>query len=311
MGVGRASWEALGTTAHVLVTNESALPGVAAAVRDFLVRVDATYSRFRADSELSALNAAAGQRVRVSSLLFQAVQTAMQAARATNGAVDPTIGHALRLAGYDRDFAALPAEGTAPTLVVERVPGWQTVELDSTARTIRIPARVSLDLGSTGKALAADLAAAAAYATTDAGVLISLGGDIATAGPPPDGGWRITCSDDSGADPSAGGEVIAIHADAVATSSITVRRWTTGGVVRHHIVDPATGMPAQGPWRTATVVARTCVDANTASTAAIVLGDRAVEWLLRAGLPARLTDHDAQVVRVGGWPAPSRADEAA
>jgi FAD:protein FMN transferase len=167
-----------------------------------------------------------------------------------------------------------------------------------------MPARVALDLGSTGKALAADLAAAAAHAATGTGILVSLGGDIATAGPVPAGGWRIRCTDDSRTDPESDGEVISIGPDAVATSSTTVRRWTKGGIVRHHIVNPATGLPAEGPWRTATVVAATCVDANAASTAAIVMGERATGWLAGLGLPARLVDRDGNVTRIGGWPEP-------
>jgi FAD:protein FMN transferase len=319
--IGHASWEAIGTNVHVLVTRKSALEPAMAEVRALLDEVDRTYSRFRADSELTALNSAAGRATRVSPLLFEAIQGAIRAARATGGAIDPTIGFTLQLLGYDRDFAALPAQAArqadaalpadaarlaeaaqAPKLVFGHVPGWQTIELDPADRTVRMPARVSLDLGSTGKALASDLAAAAVHARTGSGVLVSLGGDIATAGEAPAGGWRIHCSDDSSSDPNSPGEVIGIVGGAIATSSTTVRRWIAGGVERHHIVDPATGLPASGPWRTVTVAAATCVDANAASTAAIVLGDRAIAWLRAAGLPARLVHRDGTVVRVSGWP---------
>ena len=98
--------------------------------------------------------------------------------------------------------------------------------------------------------------------------------------------------------------MIRITDGAVATSSTTVRRWSRGGVTRHHLLDPATGLPATGPWRTATVVAATCADANVAATAAIVMGDRAPAWLARHGLPARLVAEDGSVLRVAGWPAP-------
>ena len=184
-------------------------------------------------------------------------------------------------------------------------PGWRTVELDPTQRTVRTAPGVELDLGSTGKALAADLAATAALSAVgpSAGVLVNLGGDIAIAGTAPADGWPIRVGDDSRADPRTARSSICAG-DAMATSSTTVRRWTAGGIVRHHIIDPRTGQPAEGPWRTATVAAATCVDANAASTAAIVLGDAAPRWLEERRLPARLVGLDGTVTRVAGWPQP-------
>jgi thiamine biosynthesis lipoprotein len=187
---------------------------------------------------------------------------------------------------------------------------------DAHARTVRVPPGVELDLGSTGKGLAADLAAAAALTASAAvasgatghetGVLVSLGGDIATAGRVPDGGWRILLAEDSNAPSDGEGEVVAIQRGAVATSSTTVRRWgAAGGVTAHHIIDPRTGLPADTPWRTATIVAATCEEANAASTAAIVLGAAAPAWIEAAGLPARLVANDGSVVRLGGWPDPA------
>jgi thiamine biosynthesis lipoprotein len=162
-----------------------------------------------------------------------------------------------------------------------------------------VPSGATLDLGATGKALAADRAAAAITAATGgAGVLISLGGDIATAGQPPAGGWLIHVTDDHRSDLTAAGQTVAIHGGALATSGTTVRRGPTG----HHIIDPRTGASAQTPWRTASVTAATCVDANTASTAAIVLGIHAPRWLAERGLAARLVDNLGAVTTVGGWP---------
>jgi thiamine biosynthesis lipoprotein len=135
-------------------------------------------------------------------------------------------------------------------------------------------------------------------------VLVSLGGDIAVAGNPPPDGWPVQTSEDSGAAISAAEETISIRTGGIATSSTTVRRWTRGGVVLHHIIDPATGLPSDSPWRTATVVAATCLDANIASTAAIVIGVKAVAWLEAHRLPARLVDRDGAVHRVSGWPRP-------
>jgi thiamine biosynthesis lipoprotein len=190
-------------------------------------------------------------------------------------------------------------------LTVQRVPGWQAIQFDAANRLVRLPRGVELDLGATAKALASDLAAAAAMAAAGSGgVLVSLGGDIAVAGEAPDGGWPVQISEDSAAPIRAGEEVIAIKAGGIATSSTTVRRWMRGDVLLHHIIDPATGLPAAGPWRTVTVVAGTCVDANIASTAAVVMGTEAVSWLESRRLPARLVDGRGEVQRVGGWPVP-------
>ncbi len=88
----------------------------------------------------------------------------------------------------------------------------------------------------------------------------------------------------------------------LATSSVTVRAWASGGEQVHHIIDPATGRPARVCWRTVSVAAGTCTDANTASTAAIVRGPAAPGWLRAAGLPARLVRPDGTVVTTAGWP---------
>ena len=190
-------------------------------------------------------------------------------------------------------------------LHLEPVPGWQALQFDAARRALRLPRGVELDLGSTGKALAADLAADAALrASGGGGVLVSLGGDISVAGTPPEGGWNVLVTDDSHSPLDGPGESIAIRDGAVATSSTTVRRWTSGGVEMHHILDPRTGRPAESPWRTVSVAAATCVDANIAATAALIRGADAPEWLAGCGLAARLVTEDGAVARIGGWPAP-------
>jgi len=291
---------------RVVVTREADLAEAKAAVDDLVASVDATASRFREDSELSRLNATPNREVSISPLLARLIAAALRGARLTAGAVDPTVGCAVKLAGYDADFGAVPADGLAIDLVVSRVPGWQAVAFNERARTITVPRGVEIDLGATAKALTSDLAAAAALARTGGGgVLVSLGGDIAVAGEPPAEGWLIQASEDSGAPLEEGEETISITSGGIATSSTTVRRWTRGGVALHHIIDPGTGLPADGPWRTATVVGGSCVDANIASTAAIVMGASAVGWLDAHRLPARLVDREGAVHRVSGWPLPS------
>ncbi len=303
--VAVADGRALGGLLRVVVTRPSRLSAAKAAVDRFLEGIDAAASRFRADSELSFINASPGREIRVSPLLGRAIAEALRGARLSGGAVDPTVGLAVRLSGYDTDFSAMPADGRAIALVVERVPGWRGIRYHDPTRTLWLPRGVELDLGSTAKALASDLAATAALeAAAAGGALVSLGGDIAVAGEAPPGGWQIQVSEDSGAAISQGEETICITDGGVATSSTSVRRWTRGGVVLHHIIDPATGLPAAGPWRTATVVAGSCVDANVASTAAIVMGDAAAGWLDELMLPARLVGRDGAIHRTAHWPVP-------
>ncbi len=311
--IEQADWRALGTGVRLLVLDGD-LAAARAAVERVLDDVDRTYSRFRPDSELMSIRASAGRPTKVSPLLARAIAGAIDGARRSNGAVDPTVGRAMRVIGYDLDFDRIVGSARPLELRIAPVPGWSAISLDARSRQLRVPRGVELDLGSTGKGLAADMAAAAALAAAGmgAGVLVSLGGDMASAGTAPDGGWRILVAEDSRTPSDGDGELIAIQGGAIATSSTTVRRWKSSeGVTVHHIVDPRTGLAADTPWRTTTVVAATCELANGASTAAIVMGEDAPAWLEASGLPARLVANDGRVLRLGGWPAPDADGEPA
>ncbi len=304
--VGRCELRALGTGAVVLTTDARQLEPALTAVVEEVAAVDIACSRFRDDSELAAVNRGGGRPVHVGPLLIEAVETALRAARLTDGDVDPTVGEAIRVLGYDRDFGALAPTGR-PVVRVAAVPGWHEVRVDRRRQLVAVPRGVSLDLGATAKALAADRAASRAASAAGCGVLVSLGGDIATAGEPPDGGWSVRIADWHAAEPEAHSEIVQVCSGGVATSSTTVRRWSRGTEELHHVVDPTTGRSAEVVWRTVSVAAATCVDANVGATAAIIRGDRSPAWLASSGLPARLVRPDGSVVRVGGWPAPEVA----
>ena len=306
-----ADWRALGTGVRLVVLDGD-LDVARRAIEDVLDRVDRAYSRFRDDSEIVALNALAGSSVAVSSLLADAIAAGLRAAEATGGAVDPTVGRAMRAIGYDADFDSIRNPSGPIELRLEPIPGWRSIQFSAARREVRVRPGVEIDLGSTGKGLASDLAAAAALAAIRAGsdgvgggVLVSLGGDITVGGTAPDGGWRILIAEDSETPSDAAGEVVAIETGAIATSSTTVRRWRRGDRTLHHLIDPRTGGSVDSPWRTATVAAPTCVDANTAATAAIVMGAGAIAWLEAARLPARLVALDGTVTRLNGWPEPA------
>jgi FAD:protein FMN transferase len=315
-GVAIAERAALGTTALVASWPPEDLDLALAAVDSELERLDRQASRFRDDSELSRLYQEPGRVHQLSPGLAEAISVALAAARWTGGLVDPTVGSALIALGYDRDFVAIgaawaPAAGAAwapgagaawaPGAEPEPVPGWRSVTLEGTV--LGLAAGVRLDLGATAKGLGSDRAAAAAYRTCGrGGLLVSLGGDIAVAGQPPFGGWPVAVADSSDPDRGAPDQVVRLTAGALATSSVTGRRWQRDGLPVHHIVDPRTGWPAAGPWRTVSVAAASCAEANAAATAAIVAGPDAEAWLAGTGLPSRLTAHDGTVRLLGGWP---------
>ena len=296
-----ASWRALGTTASVSVTDPGAIVAARELLETELERIDLACSRFRGDSELTRVNKAAGEAVAVSDLLLDAIEVALRVARATDGAVDPTIGRAIRNLGYDRDFDELRANNRAPA-PPSPSPGWRSVSLDRAAGRVSVAAGVELDLGASAKALAADRAAARIGESLGCGVMVNLGGDIAVAGPAPDAGWRVTVCDDHANPASGPAQRVLISTGGLATSSTTIRRWSAGGRPCHHIVDPGTGASAPVTWRTVSVAAISCVDANAASTASIVRGPEAPQWLAGLGLPSRLVSSDGAVLAIGGWP---------
>ena len=333
---GDAAWSALGTGVRLRTVDPRALAVARAVLEAELTAIDEVASRFRPDSEVIVLVGAGGRAVAVSPLLAEALAQALRAARLTHGALDPTVGSVLVDLGYDRDFRSIPP-GQKPQLSVRRPAGWQSVELDVAAGTVRVPAGTLLDLGATAKAFVADRAAARAAEVAGCGVLVSLGGDVAVAGPAPVGGWRIWVTDDS-ADPGppppreppdppdppgppdppdppgpagdpAAGQLVTISSGGLATSSTTVRRWGRrpgGGTALHHLINPVTCVPAESPWRTVSVAAGSCLDANIASTATVVLAERGAQWLHETGLPARLVGQDGTVRHLAGWPEPPR-----
>ncbi len=308
------TFSALGCSVHVGVHVGADLRPARRLAEDVLRDVDEVCSRFRADSDLSRVNRQPGRWVDVHPLLVAAVGAALGAARATDGLVHPLLGRPLVQLGYDRDHARLTecaddqgaddpvAPGAPVTPVTPPGPhAWREVCLDPDG-ALRIPAGTALDLGATGKAWAADLVAAGFAARLAGPAVVSVGGDLALASPdgrplrPP---WPVAVAERPG-DPVQA--LVALDRGGLATSSTQVRRWTRHGVRRHHLLDPRTGQPVAGVWRTVTATGATCVAANTASTAAVVLGERAPDWLVGHGVDARLVAADGTVRTVGAWP---------
>jgi FAD:protein FMN transferase len=292
---------ALGTTARLVVADPDGLAAAQDVLRDELAAIDAACSRFTSHSEISAVHERAGRGVVVGPLLAEAITVALRAAELTSGLVDPTVGRAVRALGYDRDFAAIVTDLAEPPAPAMPAPGWWRVRWNPADREVLVPIGVELDLGATAKALAADRIAVRAATAVGCGVLVSLGGDVRAAGAAPPGGWRIAIGDDHAEALVAPESTVTVVSGAIATSGTAVRTWRRGGRTVHHIVDPRTGDVADPCWRTASVAAATCVDANTASTAAIVMGAHAPVWLEQCHLPARLVALDGSVTTTAGW----------
>ena len=311
------AWTALGMLVQLVVTE----PGQILAARELLeadlLALDLACSRFRPDSELVAIGdiargAPGPVTVAVSPLLAEAVAVSLRAAQLTDGDLDPTVGGALADLGYDRDFAELAQRGQSEAsgggtgdVRVRVIPGWRSVRVDVARQRLTVPAGVELDLGAPVTGWAADRAAARIAEVLGCGVLVSLGGDTAVAGESPGEGWRIRVQDRTAlpGEPADGpSQVVTIRDGGLATSSTAARRWRRGGDVLHHILDPRTGRPAAPVWRTVSVAAATCADANTAATAAIIRGRQALPWLGGLKLPARLVDRDGTIHTVNAWP---------
>ncbi len=300
--VAAPSWTALGTTVELRVPQALAADAVHRS-RAVLAEVDAACSRFRPDSDLNIVNARAGRAVRVSPVLVAAVRVALEAARETNGMVDPTLGVLLATAGYDRTFDLVPGRQHGAADVPVHRARWQ--DIDVTDETVCIP-EAGLDLGATGKAFAADLLALTLAAEFGAPVLVSIGGDVRVVAGGEPTAYNITIDHTLAAAAQSAAEGVrhlTLHDGGLATSSSAARRWQRGGRAWHHVLDPRTGSPAAGPWRTVTALGHTAAAANTASTAALVLGADAVPWLTERGVAARLVGHDDRVVTTADWPA--------
>lgn len=268
-----------------------------------LAEVDFACSRFRSDSDLSRANARAGSWTEVGPLLTAAVGVAIEAARDTDGLVDPCLGRQLIEIGYDSDFSTVLARGDVRSVppAAARRDAWREVGVNPDG-AILVPSGTLLDLGATAKAWAADLVATAIADEIGDDALVSLGGDIRIS----DSSsycWPVLITEHpDGEGDELGPELVTLDGGGLATSSTLVRRWVAGTVMQHHLLDPRTGRPVAPYWRTVTATGPTCLAANVATTAAIVLGPEAPAWLAQHEVDARLVAIDGSVHRTGRWP---------
>ena len=295
-----AQWPLWGTTALVLVTDPGALPAAVRIARRQMSAVDRAAGPPRATAEIHKLYRAAGRTVTVSPLLADLVAQSLEAARRSGGDLDPTVGGALNAVRCVKDLSPLPVCGGASGGRARPAPGWRAVHLYGLHLTA--PAGVSLDLGALVKAFAVDRCAALVAGRLGTGVLVAVGGKLASAGPGPDCGWPVLVEDGTGAPLG----VVRVPAGTALSTSGTGRR-RVGDTHEHPMVDPRTGRRVAPVWRTVTTMAATGTAAATYSGAALVRGAGAPSWLRHLGVPAQLVGDDGRVVLGAGWPSRAAA----
>lgn len=301
--VASAEFAAMGTQARVdVVAGDGDGDALLEFARTRLSELEARWTRFRPDSELSRMNAHAGAPVVVSDDTFWALARAVDAWERTDGRYDPTVAPSLLQLGYDRTWAAVDADAAAPLSIrqFEPAPGCAGIHMLAGVPSVRLPAGVSVDLGGIGKGLAADRVVEELIARGAVGAHVTIGGDVRTAGRPPHGdAWQVVIEGPAGDD-------IAVSAfangGAVATSGTSFRRFSDG---RHHVIDPRTGAPAVTDLVQVSVVATDCGTAEVFATAALCAGsDAAVRLLSVSELAAVLVMVDMTVV----WVSANRHD---
>ena len=271
---GHATFRSMGCQIVVAGASAEAQRGIEV----LFAQRDAVFSRFRPDSELNSVNAARGGIVRLSPLFTSTLRAALDAAEATDGLVDPTLGAAIEAAGYTRDFAELLPDPRPAGLAATG--SWRSLRL--AGRLLFLPVDVKLDLNGVVKALAVD----DALELLEGDGFVSAGGDLAARG-----GLDVAL-------PRGG--AVRLTRGALATSGSSERAWLRGGKRQHHLIDPRTGRPAESPWEQVTVCGDSCLTADIAARAAF-LADDGPEWLDQRGLPGRFIAHDGGELLNDAW----------
>jgi thiamine biosynthesis lipoprotein len=294
----------MGTTITLLFPEEQVARGTAL-VQSLFEEWERTLSRFLPDSELSRLNRNAGQDIEVGPLLFHVLETALTAAEATHGLYDPTLLHQLTQVGYDRSFDSLDRQQAENMYSPSPGGRWRDIQIEKHTRCVRLPRGVGVDFGGIAKGMAVDAALARLQDEQVSPALVNAGGDLAVSGLPPDeAAWSIAIEDGQG---EVAHWIVPLERGCMATSGIARRQWRQGAQVRHHLLDPRTGLPAQNSMWSVSVVAARCEQAEVAAKVAFLLGmERGSEFLRSTGLSGLLLEDDGTWQAVGSWPAKQR-----
>jgi FAD:protein FMN transferase len=296
-GMGREEFRAMGTTISLLLPEKQVELGTEI-VRKLFSEWEQALSRFLPDSELSQLNQQAGTPFALSNLLYNVLATALTAAQATEGVYDPALLEQLEQLGYDRNFDDLPAHRFEPIIPGEPGGRWRGIKVDPIRRHVTLPRGIKLDFGGIAKGMAVDAAIEKLDQNDIRPALVNAGGDLSVLGLPPVAEhWPVAVP----------GQkqywTIPLHHGAIATSGIAHRHWQQGNILRHHILDPRTGLPAESDLWSVTVVADRCEQAEVAAKVAFILGSKnGAEFLHKHRIAGLLVHTDGTWETVEPWP---------
>jgi thiamine biosynthesis lipoprotein len=292
--VVESSFPAMGSDVHVVVVDGPA--SLLDTARRRIEQLEARWSRFRPDSEISRLNERAGEAIAVSDDTIALVTRAIDAWRFTGGAFDATVLGSMLRAGYDRSFEEIRTGAVAriSPLVVA------VTDIEVVGNTVTVPVGVGIDPGGIGKGLAADLVADELSAAGAAGVCVNMGGDVRVMGAGPDGaGWTIAVEHPWSAEPLVH---VGIANGAIATSTTLKRRWMLDGVQRHHLIDPSTGEPSTADLDLVAVIAGNAWAAEVLAKAVLIRGSaHPFDLIDGSGAQALVVRSDGAVVVSSGF----------
>jgi len=280
--------------------------------RDFIAASEARFTRFTDTSELARLNRSAGAWFQASSELFDVVRLACEFAAETDGLFDPTMLEALEAAGYDKSMDDIrahalsdsppgsrgrPGEGVSPQprSIDHTRSAFRAIQLDEPTQSIHLPLNARIDLGGIAKGWIAEQAALLLSEYAEA-CAVSAGGDIFIVGlPAEEASWPIGLEDPRDADRDL--TTLHVGPGAVATSSITKRRWQQGRRQQHHIIDPRTGLPTETDWLSVSVIAPHAALAEVYAKALLIGGSREAENISarRPEITYVAVDYDGQL----------------
>lgn len=301
-GLRRLDFAGMGTTVTVVLPEMRWRAGYFR-VRNLFSEWEGRLSRFRPESELNQLNRSPGRAKKVSPLLWEVLETALLAARDTDGLFDPTLGLQMKETGYDRSFELLNRDQEGPVRDDPHPGGaWKFIRLDPDTRSVILPIGSSLDFGGLAKGMAVDAALKLLEESEIQPALVNAGGDLQVLGEPQDGPFSVWVPGMSRA--------ISLRRGAIATSGIGKRNWKRGGKIYHHLLDPRTGRPSTTKLESVTVIAATCGQADVAAKVALLLGEsRGPAFLLSQGLAGHFSFQGGKRLSVGAWPRHVRLKE--